>query len=142
MEEARNLSLEWNLLMNLVQKIGDTEETIDGGWPELIDMVLDAVDDNRYETDPEKLFLELHDFLFRVYYRVKNNPTNRPFNQISKVNIGGEEYYRITNYNYVNYKWAIANKFHMRMATDYNDIPIKDLTDKQRASLERRCAQE
>lgn len=41
--KLHSLNLEWGCITNLLDKISDFEEKIEGGWPELIDMVVDAV---------------------------------------------------------------------------------------------------
>ena len=39
----RQSELAWGSIANIVDKISDEEEKIDGGWPELIDVVADAM---------------------------------------------------------------------------------------------------
>ena len=47
MEENKDLhevSLEWGCIANLIDRIADIEEEMDGHWDELLDMVADIVD--------------------------------------------------------------------------------------------------
>lgn len=143
MEEIQalhNLNLEWGCITNLLDKIGDIEDKIEGGWEELIDMMADAVDEEGMaKTPPEELFFNLYQFLFRLYHRLKVNPEVREFNQISKVTVAGKNFYRVTNYNYQNFKWAKVNGFADTITNDFIDIDECKLTDKQRRAFDRRC---
>lgn len=56
MEEIKTLheiNIEWGCITNLMDKISDIEEKIEGGWPELIEMVADAVDEDYELTNAE-----------------------------------------------------------------------------------------
>lgn len=134
-----NLNLEWGCATNLMDGISKIEDKIEGGWPELIDMVADAVTEEGENKDIASAFFNLYQFLWRLYYRVKANPEKRPFNQISKIMIGGEEVYRVTNYDYQMFKWVKKNAQDDRVTNDYIDIPAGSLNDKQRKAFSRRC---
>lgn len=103
MEELNDIhtkNLEWGCVANLIDKIGGIEEKIDGHWDELCDMVADMISDEGKEEDPSKIFFDVYQYCFRLYYRLRSNPTKRAFNQIDKITIAGKEVYRITNYDY------------------------------------------
>lgn len=141
MEEINELhtrSLEWGCICNLIDKIGDIEDKIDGHWDELLDMVADIIDQEGGEKNPETVFFCLYEFFFRLYYRLRSNPTKRAFNQISKTNISGKEVYRITNYDYKTFKWAKSGGFIDGVSNDYMDLPSDKLTTNQRRAFERR----
>lgn len=141
MEEIKTLhelNIEWGCITNLMDKIGDIEDKIEGGWPELVEMVADAIDEDS-KANPEDLFFNLYQFLFRLYYRLKTNPEVRDFNQVSKTNILDKEVYRVTNYNYQNFKWAKNNGFADRISNDFIDIDPDKLDDKTKRAFERRC---
>lgn len=139
-KRLHNLNLEWGCITNLIDKIGDIEDKIEGGWPELVDMVADAMDgEGIAKASPETLFFDLYQFLFRLYHRLKVNPEVREFNQIDKIEIGGKEVYRVTNYNYQNFKWAKNNGFANMVTNDYIDVASDKLNDKQRRAFDRRC---
>lgn len=141
MEEIKvlhELNIEWGCITNLMDKIGDIEDKIEGGWPELVEMVADAIDEDS-KANPEDLFFNLYQFLFRLYYRLKTNPEVREFNQVSKTNILDKEVYRVTNYNYQNFKWAKNNGFADRISNDFIDIDPDKLDDKTKRAFERRC---
>ena len=138
-EMLHNLNLEWGCLTNLMDKISDIEDKIEGGWPELIDMVADAVEEGGNEEDPAELFFSLYNFLFRLYHRLKINPAVRPFNKIERLSVLDKDYFRVTNYGYGTFKWAHKQGIVDKISNDYIDIEISKLDDKQRRAFERRC---
>lgn len=141
MEEINELhtrSLEWGCICNLIDKIGDIEDKMDGHWDELLDMVADTIDQEGGEKNPETVFFCLYEFFFRLYYRLRSNPTKRTFNQISKTNISGKEVYRVTNYDYKTFKWAKSGGLIDGVSNDYMDLPSDKLTTNQRRAFERR----
>lgn len=138
MEEINSLhelSLEWGCITNLMNKISDIEDRMEGGWPELIDMVADAITEEGSNKDTTSIFFDLYQFLWRLYYRLKAGIKRAPFNQYSKV---GEEYW-IKNYDYTALKWANNAGFKMGIDNLIIKIPIDKLTDKQRRAFDRRC---
>lgn len=141
MEEINELhtrSLEWGCVCNLIDKIGELEENIDGHWDKLLNMIADVISEEGEEKDPSVIFFTIYEFFFRLYYRIRSNPTKREFNQISKITVAGEEVYRITNYDYKTFKWAKSGGFIGGVSNDYIDLPDKKLTVNQRRSLDRR----
>ena len=141
MEEIKTLhelNIEWGCITNLMDKISDIEDKIDGGWPELVEMVADAIDEDS-RANPTDLFFDLYQFLFRLYYRLKANPVVREFNQVSKFKSSTKEVYRVTNYNYQNFKWAKKNGFAATITNDFIDIDPEKLDDKTKRAFERRC---
>lgn len=137
-EELHTKSLEWGCVTNLINKIAEIEETIDGHWDELLDMIADVIDQEGREPDPSRVFFDIYQFFFRLYHRLRINPTKRNFNQISKTNISGQEAYRITNYDYKTFKWARTGGFIDGVSNDYMDLPADKLTANQRRALDRR----
>lgn len=136
--EIHTRSLEWGCICNLIDKIGDIEDKIDGHWDELLDMVANTVDKEGQEKNPEVIFFDLYEFFFRLYYRLRTNPTKRPFNLIDKINIAGKEVYRVTNYDYKTFKWAKSGGLMDGVSNDYMDLPSDKLTTNQRRAFERR----
>lgn len=137
-EELHTRSLEWGCVTNLIDKISSIEEAIDGHWDELCNMIADMISEKSMEQDPARIFFDIYQYCFRLYYRLRANPTKRTFNQISKTTISGEEVYRITNYDYKTFVWAREGGFGMTITNDCIDLLSGKLTDNQRRTLERR----
>ena len=137
-EEIHTRNLEWGCVCNLIDKIGSIEDKMDEHWDELLDMVADMVDQEGSEKDPTKVFFDVYAFCFRLYYRLRANPTKRDFNQVSKNSFAGKEVYRITNYDYKTFKWARAEGLMDEVSNDYIDLPVDKLTTNQRRAFERR----
>ena len=140
-DELDNRNREWGCVANLIDKIGNLEEKIDGHWDELLDMVADIIDSGAQEKDPSKIFFDIYQFLFRLYYRLRTNPEKRSFNQISKTTIAGKEVYRVTNYDYKTFKWAKECGLDMNISNDCIDLPADKLTTNQRRAFDRRIGE-
>lgn len=146
-KQLHSLNLEWGCITNLMDKISTIEDSIEGGWPELIDMVVDAVsEEGEAKRDPAALFFDLYQFLFRLYYRLKANPKKRPFNIVQRSGVtcaDGHTYYDpeffIRNYDYTTFKWLKAIGCGDRISNDYACVPEDKLTDKQRRAFERKA---
>lgn len=137
-DELHATALEWGCITKMIDRISSIEETIEGGWDELLNMIADMVEENSQEKDAAKVFFYIYQFIFRLYYRLKRNPEKRAFNQISKITITGKEVYRITNYDYKTFKWAKENGLVMELSNDCLDLPEDKLTINQRRAFDRR----
>lgn len=141
-EEIHTRSLEWGCVCNLIDKIGGIEEKIDGHWDELLDMIADVINAEGQEKDPSKIFFYVYEFFWRLYYRLRSNPTRRKFNQVRKETHSGEEVYWITNYDYKTFKWAMqlarTGGYTDEINNDWIKIPADKLTTNQRRALDRR----
>ena len=139
--DLHTLSLEWGCVCNLTDKIEVIEEKIEGHWDELIDMIADMMTDEGGNKDSTEIFFSVYQYCFRLYYRLRANPTKRKFNQVDKINIAGKEVYRITNYDYKTFKWARSGGFIEGASNDYIDLPSDKLNDKIRRTLDRRIGE-
>ena len=139
--QTAQLELAWGSIANLADKISDIEETIEGGWDELIDVVADAMTEEGTTHSTAKAFSYLFNFMYRLLFRLKADPTKRDFNQISKETTEGKEVYRITNYDYKAFKWAKSENIIGWIGDDYIDLPTEKLNDKIRRTLDRRIGE-
>lgn len=137
--EIHNITMEWGCITNLLDRISTLEETIGGGWPELIDMVADSVTKEATNKNETEVFFHLYGFLFHLYYRIKRNPQRREFNQYScMTNKKGEKTYKIKNYTYSIYKWAIKKGATNEIDNDIIGITAGLMTDEEKKAIERR----
>lgn len=136
--EIHTRSLEWGCVCNLIDKISEIEDKMDGHWDALCDMIADVVDKEGQEKNPEVIFFDIYEFFFRLYYRLRANPTKRDFNQLSKTSTAGKTLYRITNYDYNTFKWAKHSGFIDGISNDYMDLPEEKLSTNQVRAFERR----
>ena len=138
----RQSELAWGSIANIVDKISDEEEKIDGGWPELIDVVADAMTEEGSIKSTANAFANLFNFLYHVLFRLRDNPVKREFNIISKVKINDKEVYHIENYDYRSFKWAKSEGLVEGVNHDYLDLPVEKLSEGQRKTLDKRCRKE
>lgn len=136
-KELHQLNIEWGCITNLFDRICSLEDKIEGGWPELVDMVGDAMTEEGMNNDPVSAFFNLYGFMWRLYYRVKANPVKQPFNRHSYDEKNG--WFMITNYDYKAYTWAVKNKLGEGISNGYMTIPEEKLDSKQVALFKRRC---
>lgn len=136
-KELHQLNLEWGCITNLLDRISSLEDKIEGGWPELIDMVSDAMTLEAMNKNPVTAFFNLYGFMWRLYYRVKNNPTKQPFNRYSYDE--KNRWFMIYNYDYKTYCWLIEKKLADGISGGYATIPEEKLTNEQVSLLKRRC---
>lgn len=132
--EIHSTSLEWGAITNLIDRISAIEENMDGHWDNLINMVADVITEEGQNKDPESIFFGIYQFMFRLYYRLRDNPTKRDFNILSKTDKG----FMLTNYDYKTFKWAMSGGFAMTISNDYIDLPMDKLTTGQVRAFERR----
>lgn len=144
MEETKalhELNIEWGCITNLMDKIITIEENTEGGWPELTNMVVDAMsEEGEAKRSQADLFFDLYQFLFRLYYRLKANQEKRPFNYVKKTQTStGSDAFILYNYDYTTFKWIKSIGCGDLISNDTVIIPVDKLTDKQRQALERKA---
>lgn len=139
--KAKQSELAWGSIANLVERIIGEEEKIEGGWPEVVNMVADAMTDAGEGKDLYFSFSVLFNFVYHLLYRLKADPEKRSFNQISH-SPDKEGAYRITNYDYKMLKWAKGLGTKLEFEDDWVDIPADKLTNSQREAFEARCQKE
>lgn len=140
-KKMHDLDIEWGCITNLMDKISGLEARVEGGWPELIDVVGDAVTEEGAAKDPASAFFNLYAFLWRLYYRIKVHMEKRPFNIYSHTEWGAskEDVYAIENYDYTVFKWAMKSAFNDKIDNDRIIIPANKLTVKQQQAFNHRC---
>lgn len=137
--QIRQSELAWGSVANLIDKIGDIEETIDGGWDELINMVADAMTEEGSSKSTTTTFCYLFNFMYNLLFRLRSNPTKRQFNIISKTVTDGKDVYRIENYDYKSFKWAKSEELIFKIDNDSLDILESKLSDTQKKAFDNRC---
>lgn len=144
MEEIQTVhqtNLEWGCITNIINKLSDLEDSIDGGWPELVDMVADAVTEESSNKDAVDVFFNLYQFLFRLYYRIKASPEPKPFNIIRDAgkDKAWRDCFEIYNYDYKTFKWAKSNGWGSNINNSTILIEKGKLNEKQRLAFERKA---
>lgn len=132
-----SLNLEWGCVTNLLDKIISIEDKIEGGWPELIDMVADSMTEEGEKKDPVSVFFNLYGFMFRLYYRIKYDPVRQPFNRASYNE--KNKLFTIDNYDYKTFVWAIDNGLSGGISNSHITIPEEKLSKKQIERLKMKC---
>ncbi len=133
LSQKNNVTFMWGSVAKIMCDIDDTCSTIDGGWPEIIEMVADCFEDAKDKPVCE-VFANIFNFLYRLNWRIKTDPRKRPFNTVSEE----EESFTISNYDYATFKWAKS----LGVKIEHNDkivVPKVKLTTKQCTALSAKC---
>ena len=133
-DALKQVQIEWGCLTNIADRICTLEEMIEGGWPELTDMVADILTDAGATKEPTALFV-VYSYLFRLYFRIKGDPEKKVFNNYSSQ---GNEFW-ISNYDFNTFKWALEHNFSEQIDNNIIKIPEGKLTAKQVTALAKRC---
>lgn len=133
--EINNRTLQWGAVANLIDKISDIENSIDGGWDELVEMVSDAIVRTEYDEDMTRVFVLLFQYLYRLLFRLKRQPIRRRFDLIEETT----DSVAIINYSYTAYKWAKENKLIKSITDDRLELLGDKLTNKQLSGLKARA---
>lgn len=131
----RETTLAYGAVMNMMDRIVSINED----WTELLDMMSDIFDEEHNNKDPEKIFDNVYQFLFRIYLRLKVNPEKRKFNIVTFEDNNVDKWVRITNYDYKTFKWAKENGFVSGITNDFIDLPLNKLNDKQIKAFSKRA---
>lgn len=133
----------WECIMKKVEQIGEIADEMN--WPELAKMVADAYVEAEKETDPIKLFFDVYQFMFRLYYRVKDMKEPQPFNEIYNdyrlIDHENSPMFRIVNYDYKSYLWAKRKGFSEYVTNGYFLVRKSDLSPEELKMLEKKVVE-
>lgn len=131
----------WGCIAKKVEQIGEIADEMN--WPELTKVVTDAFTIAEEETDPMKLFFDVYQFMFRLYYRVKDMKEPQPFNEVYEatrlIEHDNKQCYQVSDYDYKMYVWAKKKGLGDTITNNYFYIPIENLTEQERASFRKKC---
>lgn len=137
--QNRQTELAWGSVSNLIDKISEIEETIDGGWDDLVEMVADTITEEGAIKSSSVIFSYVFNFMYNLLFRLESNPTKKDFNIISKTRIGGKDAFKIENYDYKSFKWAKENELAFKIDKDSLYILEDKLSEPQKKSFNNRC---
>ena len=137
--QNRQTELAWGSVSNLIDKISDIEETIDGGWDDLVEMVADIITEEGTVKSSSVIFSYVFNFMYNLLFRLESNPVKRDFNIISKTKIDGKDAFKIENYDYKSFKWAKENELAFKIDKDSLYILEDKLSEPQKKSFNNRC---
>lgn len=139
MEKSR--ASEWEAIADLIGKIGEEADRLD--WPDLADVVAEAYDVMEKETNPATILFTWQQFFFRLYYRVKRYTSPLEFNTVYETtrleNHEYKKYFQVNNYDCKMFLWARKKGFTDYLTNNFFLIPLDKLSDKEKASFEKKC---
>lgn len=137
--QNRQTELAWGSVSNLIDKISEIEETIDGGWDDLVEMVADTIAEEGTVKSSSVIFSYVFNFMYNLLFRLESNPTKRDFNIISKTKIDEKDAFKIENYDYKSFKWAKEKELAFKIDKDSLYILEDKLSESQKKSFNNRC---
>lgn len=141
MEDERKLSQElmWGSITNRLNLISDEADRLN--WDDAIEMIASAFCDSQ-NMEPIDLFLNLYQFSFRFYFRIKGMGEKAEFNQISRTtrleDHEDKEYFMVSNYDYNMFKWAKSKGFDNTMTNGWFLVPKDKLSVSEVHNFEKR----
>lgn len=132
---------DWKAIADLLGKIGDEAERLE--WPELVSVASDAYDEMEGETNPAIILCVWQQFFFRLLYRVRRYSSPLEFNTVYETtrleNHEYKKYFQVNNYDCKMYLWARKKGFTDYLTNNFFLIPLDKLSDKEKASFEKKC---
>lgn len=129
----------WSYIAKWADKISDEMERI-GEWDDAINMIGNAMAGVELDNPSDKEFYILFEFLRNFYYRVTKWDASQPFNRVSAesdTKLG--EVYRIHNYDYKMYHWAMTRRFTKYLSPSEILVKETELTPAEHQQFDKQC---
>ena len=142
MEELNNIEKEDNLLgwgtaSALLAKAGDLAEAM--GRDDIINMLSDSFDLMESEKDASKIFFNVYQYAWRVYFRMKFLNKDMPINRVTLENRNHEEVYVVSNYDYKMFLWAKSKGYTKTLTNNEFVVEPESLTPAEKRRFEKQA---
>ena len=142
MEELNKITKEdsllgWGTASALLAKAGDLAEAM--GRDDIINMISDSMDLMEQETDASKIFFNVYQFAWRMYFRMKMLDKNMPLNRVTLENRNHEEVYVVTNYDYKMFIWAKSKGYGNTLTNTEFTVSPSTLTPAEARRFEKQA---
>ena len=142
MEELNNIEKEDNLLgwgtaSALLAKAGDLAEAM--GRDDIINMLSDSFDLMESEKDASKIFFNVYQYAWRVYFRMKSLNKDMPINRVTLENRNHEEVYVVSNYDYKMFLWAKSKGYTKTLTNNEFVVEPESLTPAEKRRFEKQA---
>lgn len=142
MEELNNIEKEDNLLgwgtaSALLAKAGDLAEAM--GRDDIINMLSDSFDLMESEKEASKIFFNVYQYAWRVYFRMKSLNKDMPINRVTLENRNHEEVYVVSNYDYKMFLWAKSKGYTKTLTNNEFVVEPESLTPAEKRRFEKQA---
>lgn len=124
--EREDTLLGWGTASALLAKAGDLAEAM--GRDDIINMLSDSFDLMESEKEASKIFFNVYQFAWRMYYRMKNLNKDMPLNRVTLETRDHEEVYVVTNYDYKMFIWAKSKGYTKTLSNTEFTVSPSTLT--------------
>ena len=142
MEELNKIEKEDNLLgwgtaSALLAKAGDLAEAM--GRDDIINMLSDSFDLMESEKEASKIFFNVYQYAWRVYFRMKSLNKDMPINRVTLENRDHEEVYVVSNYDYKMFLWAKSKGYTKTLTNNEFIVEPESLTPAEKRRFEKQA---
>ena len=140
MEELEKVKKEdelmgWGTAATLLGKAADLAEEM--GRDDIINMLSDAFDLMETIREPSKVFFDVYQFAFRVYFRMKKLAKDMPINRVTLEHRGVDDVYVVTNYDFKMFLWAKNKGYASTISNNDFIVPPETLTPAEARRFEK-----
>jgi hypothetical protein len=135
--EKEDTLLGWGTASALLAKAGDLAEAM--GRDDIINMLSDSFDLMESEKDASKIFFNVYQYAWRVYFRMKSLNKDMPINRVTLENRNHEEVYVVSNYDYKMFLWAKSKGYTKTLTNNEFVVEPESLTPAEKRRFEKQA---
>lgn len=135
--EKEDTLLGWGTASALLAKAGDLAEAM--GRDDIINMLSDSFDLMESERDASKIFFNVYQYAWRVYFRMKFLAKDMPINRVTLENRDHEKVYVVSNYDYKMFLWAKSKGYTKTLTNNEFVVDPSTLTPAETRRFEKQA---
>lgn len=135
--EKEDTLLGWGTASALLAKAGDLAEAM--GRDDIINMLSDSFDLMESEKDASKIFFNVYQYAWRVYFRMKFLAKDMPINRVTLENRDHEKVYVVSNYDYKMFLWAKSKGYGKTLTNNEFVVDPSTLTPAEARRFEKQA---
>ena len=109
------------------------------GRDDIINMLSDSFDLMESEKEASKIFFNVYQYAWRVYFRMKSLNKDMPINRVTLENRDHEEVYVVSNYDYKMFLWAKSKGYTKTLTNNEFIVEPESLTPAEKRRFEKQA---
>ena len=135
--EKEDTLLGWGTASALLAKASDLAEAM--GRDDIINMLSDSFDLMESEKEASKIFFNVYQYAWRVYFRMKFLAKDMPINRVTLENRNHEDVYVVSNYDYKMFLWAKSKGYTKTLTNNEFVVEPESLTPAEKRRFEKQA---
>lgn len=135
--EKEDALLGWGTASALLAKASDLAEAM--GRDDIINMLSDSFDLMESEKEASKIFFNVYQYAWRMYFRMKSLAKDMPINRVTLENRNHEEVYVVSNYDYKMFLWAKSKGYTKTLTNNEFVVEPESLTPAEKRRFEKQA---